>query len=225
MAKGSNYKVPFRRRRKGLTNYQRRQKLLRSNKPRIVVRRSNKHERVFLSVAKYEGDEIYAFASSNHLKDYGWKAATGNLPASYLTGYLAGKYAQALGIEEAILDIGINSCRKGTRVSAMLQGAVESGLDIPHDPDVFPDEERYTGQHIADYAKYLKDKDKDQYKKQFGKYLERSAKPESIPSYFKKTLKAIDDEFESGDMKKKLENRRKNNRKSSSSKKSSKSKK
>lgn len=212
MAKSSNYHVPFRRRREGKTNFHRRQRLLRSNKPRLVVRRSNKHEKANVIIAKYVGDETIVAASSKHLEEYGWKGSTGNVPSSYLTGYLAGKYAQTMGIKEVILDIGINSCRKGTRVSALLAGAVASGLEMPHDPEVFPPEERYTGNIIAEFAKKLKKDDADAYKKQFANYLERKAKPESLPTYFNATIKAIDEEFSSSKMKTKLVNRSKKNK-------------
>ncbi len=212
MAKSASYHVPFRRRREGKTNFQRRKRLLRSDKPRMIVRRSNKHVRVSIVGAKVIGDVTLVDATSQHLKEYGWKGATGNLPSAYLTGYLAGKYAQAAGVKEAILDIGINSIRKATRVSAMLCGAVTAGLDIPHNPVVFPEEDRYTGQHIADFAVKLKKEDAKKYDLQFSEYKKRSAKPESLPTYFKATIKAINAEFASGAMKTKLKNRTKKNK-------------
>lgn len=211
MAKSANYHVPFRRRREGKTNFHRRQRLLRSTEARVVVRRSNKHQRVSIVTAKQIGDVTVVFASSQHLKDYGWKGATGNVPAAYLTGYLAGKYAQTMGVKQANLDIGINSCRKETRVSAMLCGLVNSKFEIPHDPEVFPSEERYSGKHIADYAEKLKAENTELYTKQFAEYKKASAKPESIPTYFKATVKAIDEEFSSGVMKTKLKDRNKKN--------------
>jgi len=212
MAKSANYHVPFRRRREGKTNFHRRKRLLRSDKSRLVVRRSNRNERVSLVNAKIAGDETLVIATSYHLKNYGWKGSTGNTPSSYLTGYLAGSYAKALGIKEAILDIGVNSCRKGTRVSAMLCGAVAAGLDIPHDPEVFPPEERYTGKTIADFATKLKKENSDKYDKQFSDYKKRSAKPESLPTYFNATIKAINADLASGAMKTKLNNRNKKNK-------------
>ncbi|TET28711.1 MAG: 50S ribosomal protein L18, partial [Candidatus Heimdallarchaeota archaeon] len=158
MAKGARYHVQFRRRREGKTNFHRRKRLLRSRKNRLVVRRSNKHERVSIIKAKVIGDETLVDASSQHLKKYGWKGATGNVPSAYLTGYLAGKYAKAVGVKDAILDIGVNTCRKDTRISAMLAGAIHAGLKIPHDKSIFPLEDRYTGKTIADFAAALKKK-------------------------------------------------------------------
>ncbi|NHJ39167.1 MAG: 50S ribosomal protein L18 [Asgard group archaeon] len=211
MARNASYHVQFRRRRSGKTNYHRRKRLLRSEKHRLVVRRSNKHQRVSIIEAKVIGDITLIDATSQHLKEYGWKGTTGNVPAAYLTGYLAGKYAKASGIKEAILDIGINACRKDTRISAMLCGVVDAGLNIPHNPDIFPSEDRYTGKIIADYATELKKKDPSAYDKQFSGYKKLSAKPESLNTYFKATLKAIDDEFNAGTMKTKLKNRNKKN--------------
>lgn len=211
MAKSAKYHVPFRRRREGKTNFHRRQRLLRSTEARVVVRRSNKHQRVSVVTAKQIGDVTIVAASSQHLKEYGWKGGTSNVPAAYLTGYLAGKYAQSIGVKQANLDIGINSCRKETRVSAMLCGVVASGFEIPHDPEVFPSEERYNGKHIADYAEKLKTENAELYSKQFAGYKKATTKPESITTYFKATIKAIDDEFASGAMKTKLKDRNKKN--------------
>jgi large subunit ribosomal protein L18 len=211
MAKNASYHVPFRRRRTGKTNYHRRKRLLRSAKHRLVVRRSNKHQRVSIIEAKVIGDNTLIDATSQHLKKYGWKAATGNVPASYLTGYLAGKYARAMGIREAILDIGVNTCRKDTRVSAMLCGVIDAGMKIPHNPDIFPTEDRLTGKVIADYATKLKKSKPKDYDKQFSGYKKLAAKPESINTYFKATKKAIDAEYTAGTMKNKLKNRNKKN--------------
>jgi large subunit ribosomal protein L18 len=43
MGHGPRYRVPWRRRREGKTNYYKRLKLIRSGKPRLVVRRTNKY--------------------------------------------------------------------------------------------------------------------------------------------------------------------------------------
>lgn len=212
MAKGASYKVQFRRRREGKTNFHRRKRLLRSRKNRLVVRRSNKHERVSIVQAKVIGDVTLIDASSQHLKKFGWKGATGNVPSAYLTGYLAGKYAKAVGVKDAILDIGVNTCRKDTRISAMLAGAIHAGLKVPHEETVFPSEDRYTGKTIAEYAVALKKKSAAKYDKQFSGYKKTTAKPENLPTYFKAAIKAIDAELASGSMKAKLGSRNKKNK-------------
>ena len=98
------------------------------------------------------GDETVASAHSSDLNEYGWEAPTGNLPAAYLTGLLAGIRAINSGIEEAVLDIGLNTATPGNKLFAVQEGAIDAGLDIPHNEAVFADWERTRGEHIAAFA-------------------------------------------------------------------------
>ena len=152
MAKGPRYNVPMRRRREGRTDYHQRLRLLKSGSPRLVARVSNQHVRAQLVTPGPEGDETHASAKSSELANYGWEAPTGNLPAAYLTGYLLGRRAAAAGIEEAVLDIGLNTASPGAKVFAIQEGAIDGGLHSPHNDDVFPEWERTRGEHIAEYA-------------------------------------------------------------------------
>ena len=90
MATGPRYKVPFRRRREGRTNYHLRLKLLLSRQDRVVVRKSAKNVQIQLIAPTPEGDITYSSAVSNELAKYGYTGATGNTPAAYLTGLLFG---------------------------------------------------------------------------------------------------------------------------------------
>src|SRR6056297_3703125 len=99
MATGPRYKVPMRRRREARTDYHQRLRLLKSGKPRLVARKSNKHVRAQLVTLGPEGDETHAAAESRDLREFGWEAPTGNLPAAYLTGLLAGLRALENGVE------------------------------------------------------------------------------------------------------------------------------
>ena len=147
MAETSNYKVPFRRRREQKTDYQQRLKLVKSGKPRAVIRTSNQHTRAHLAHYKREGDENEAQTLSKELEEYGWEHNTGNLPAAYLTGYLTGMKADS---EEAILDIGLREQKTGGRIFAALKGMIDAGLDIPAGEKVFPEEGRIRGEHIEE---------------------------------------------------------------------------
>lgn len=145
------YKMPFRRRRKGRTNYKRRLRLLLSKKPRLVVRRSLKYVRAQIIEFDPKGDKTIASASSQELKKLGWKFACDNLPAAYLTGLLIGKKAVKKGIKEAILDVGLYTSSKGSRIYAVLKGAVDVGLKVPHDEKILPSKERIEGRHIQKF--------------------------------------------------------------------------
>lgn len=157
MAQGPTYRVKFRRRREGKTNYYRRRRLLQSKLPRLVVRKTNKNMIVQFVSARVVGDSTDASAVSTELLEHGWTAGTGNLPAAYLTGLLAGLRAKSRGVNEAILDIGLNTPVKGSRIYAALKGALDAGVEIPHKEDVLPDESRLKGEHIVEGYKHFTD--------------------------------------------------------------------
>jgi len=175
MARGPRYRVKFRRRREGKTNYRKRLKLLLSRKPRLVVRITNK--RVIAQVVEYhpDGDRIKVAVDSSMLRNYGWKGDLNNTPAAYLTGVLVAKKALAEGIDEAILDIGLRSPTKGSIVFAVLRGAVEAGMGVPHDPEIFPDDSRIRGEHIAQYYEMNPE--------MFSEYEKRGFKPSDLPAH------------------------------------------
>ena len=157
MATGPRYKVPMRRRREVRTDYHQRLRLLKSGKPRLVARLSNKHVRAQLVSPGPDGDITHAAASSEDLAEYGWEAPTANLPSAYLTGYLAGLRAVEAGLDEAVLDIGLNTATPGNKAFAVQEGAIDAGLEIPHNDSVLADWSRTRGEHIAEYAEQLEE--------------------------------------------------------------------
>ncbi len=190
MTKGSNYRVKLRRRREGKTDYQARKALVISRKPRLVTRFSLKNVTVQIVVAKLHGDEVLAAANSRELvKTYGWKAPTGNVPAAYLTGLLCGLKAKAKGVEEAILDIGLISPTKGSKIFAALSGVLDAGVDVPHSEEKIV-KERMKGEHIAKYAKSL-GAGSEEYSAKFSKYIAQGVAPEKIPEHFNKVKAEI----------------------------------
>lgn len=152
MATGPRYRVPFRRRREGKTNYHVRYKLILSKKPRVVVRKSNASTTLQLVMAEQTGDKTLLTVNSRQLQDFGYTFSKSNLPAAYLTGLLFGKKMLALGISEGIADIGLHASTKGNRIYAAVKGVVDAGVDVPHSPEIFPAEERISGKHIKEYT-------------------------------------------------------------------------
>jgi len=148
MATGPRYRVAFRRRRDGTTDYYVRKKLLSGRETRAVVRRSSKYVTVQLTDFTMDGDVIVASASSKELKEKGWKRSCSNIPAAYLAGYLAGKRALKAGIEYAVLDIGMQKPAKGAVLFATVSGMTDAGLEVPHGENVLPSKERLSGKHI-----------------------------------------------------------------------------
>jgi len=190
MAQGSNYKVAFRRRREGKTDYGARIKLIDYEKSRLVVRVSNNQATVQVIDYSPEGDITRASAVGKQLANYGYLGHTGNITGVYLTGYLCAKRALAEGIEYAILDIGLRSPIKGSKIFAALKGAVDAGLEVPHGDFIFPEDERIRGEHVANYAESL---DAEDVAKKFSKYFERGLNPVNLPENFDETKKNIDE--------------------------------
>jgi large subunit ribosomal protein L18 len=158
-------------------------RLLKSGKPRLIARKSNSHVRAQLVTTGPQGDETQASAHSADLAEYGWEAPTGNLPAAYLTGYLAGKRAVEAGLDEAVLDVGLNSPTPGAKVFAVQEGAIDAGLDVPHNESVFADWSRTRGEHVAEYAE---SRDEPLYSGEFD--------ATELPEHFDDVLEAIQED-------------------------------
>lgn len=188
MAHGPTYRVKFRRRREGKTDYYRRRRLLLSRLPRLVVRKTNTRTIVQVVTAHVIGDTTVASAESTELKDYGWEGGTANLPAAYLTGLLAARRATSRGISKAIMDIGLNPPVRGSKVFAALKGALDGELDIPHDPEVLPSDERISGQHIVEAYKHFSEMSDTH---QFSKLGKKKTTLTSLPKKFETVKKAI----------------------------------
>ncbi len=189
MRKGNIYTVYFRRKRDGFTNYRRRLKILTSNKPRLVVRKSLKNIQANIIEYNKRGDIVRVTCHSAILKRLGWNYGTGNLPAAYLVGFMLGAKAKAANFKDAVLDIGINRSVKGSRVYAVLAGALDAGLEVPCGENILPDKDRLLGKHIAAYAQKLKDN--DVLKKQFGSYIKNNADPNNITKNFEEVKDEI----------------------------------
>lgn len=193
MAKGPKYRVAFRRRREGKTNFTRRLKLIKSRRNRLVIRCTLRHISVQISESQIKGDKTLVYAYSKQLiKEFGWSQSTSNLPTAYLTGYLAGLRAKKMNIEDAILDVGI--LVHNERVKAAFLGFLEAGIEVPHDSEWFSDalKERINGSHIQTYAQSLQKEDKDKYRKIFAAVLKNKGDPTKITDDFNKTKQSIE---------------------------------
>lgn len=184
MAKGSSFRVQVRRRREGKTDYKARKALVMSGKPRLVARGSINNMTAQVVVAKPGGDKILAAAHSSELKKYGWNAPKGNVPSAYLTGLLCGLKAKKAGVSEAVLDLGLVGPTKGSRLFAVLNGALDAGMEVPHAEEKLG-KDRTKAEHISMYAKSL-GAGSEGYSRRFSRYLSRGLAPEKLPEHFQK---------------------------------------
>ena len=120
--------------------------MLKSHKPRLVIRKTNKYIIAQIVVSEIAQDKVVAEINSKALLSLGWpKEKTGSLkslPAAYLTGLLLGSKTTE---KEAILDLGLQRNIHKSRLYAALKGALESGLIIPHSKQALPSDEMVQG--------------------------------------------------------------------------------
>jgi large subunit ribosomal protein L18 len=153
--------IPKRRRAEAKTDYGARLSLLKADKPRFVVRKTNRYVIAQLVVSKTAQDSVVLTVSSKDLLGKGWPAdkagSLKSLPAAYLTGILFGNLAKKQA-KEAVLDIGMHRNVKKSRIYAVLKGAVEAGLIIRHSAEALPSEKEITSKSCGSLVASLKGK-------------------------------------------------------------------
>lgn len=141
-----------RRRKENKTDYLKRLKLLKGEKPRIVFRKTNRYIISEYTESKEAQDKVIIGFDSRKLNEYGWpKNAQGSLKsitASYLTGYLMGKTIMKQKLENPIVDTGMNRMLHKNKIYAFIKGLIESGIKISCKKECFPEESRIKGNHL-----------------------------------------------------------------------------
>lgn len=135
-------KIMKKRRREAKTDYALRVGLLKSNSPKIVIRKTNKYILVQVVESHLAQDKVSVGITSKELLKYGWdKKMSGSLKsivAGYLTGYVA---AKKIGKGKFIIDLGMAISKKGGRLSAVVLGLKDGGLDISANEEFFSNKE------------------------------------------------------------------------------------
>jgi large subunit ribosomal protein L18 len=142
-----------RRRKENKTDYLKRLKLLKGEKPRIVFRKTNRYIIAEYVKSTEAQDSIVVGFDSRKLNEYGWpKDAQGSLKSitgSYLTGYLMGKTILKDKLENPVLDAGMNRVLHKNKIYAFIKGLIDSGIKINCKKEFFPEESRIEGKHLA----------------------------------------------------------------------------
>ena len=144
------------RRRENRTDYKLRLNLLKSDLPRIVVRKTNRYF-IVQAVESHEAqDRIIGGVTSKELLKKGWNdkhiGSLKSIPAGYLTGLLL---AKKIGKGKFIMDLGMARTIPGSRIFGVVKGLVDGGLKIPANEECFPSEERIKGEHLGDELKSM----------------------------------------------------------------------
>jgi large subunit ribosomal protein L18 len=131
-----------RRRFEGKTDYKSRLYLLKSGKPRIVFRKTNRYLQAQVVVSEIAKDKVILTVSTRDLIRYGWpeklSGSLKSLPAAYLMGCLLAKKSK---ISKGVLDIGLLSHVPKSRIYAFVRGLKDEGFEIPCNEDVLPNDE------------------------------------------------------------------------------------
>ena len=155
-------KTQRRRRKEAKTDYKARFNLLKSEKPRLVIRKTNRYILVQLVQSDIAQDKVIMKANSKELMEKGWpkekEGSLKSLTAAYLTGFLIAKKAEGK-IKEAIMDMGLYRNVKGSRIYAALKGAIDGGLIIPHKEGNLPKEDAFSrNEKTKDLLNKIKEK-------------------------------------------------------------------
>ena len=156
----------------------------------MVVRKSLTS--MIAQIVKYgsTGDQIVVSVGSSDLKKTGWPYSCKNTPAAYLIGLLLAKKCKENGIKEAILDLGLYKSVPGSKIYAVLKGAIDNGLQVPFSDTILPKEDRVKGIHIQKYSDDIKE-NQDERNKRFGGYIKNNADPSNISSVFEQIKSKI----------------------------------
>jgi len=196
-----------------------------SPKYRLVVRFTNTDVVAQIVYAKIVGDVVVTAAYGHELTRYGLPVGHTNYAASYAVGLLlARRHLTNLGLHKkyqgvaeatgtvdpitvpetgprpflALLDVGLARTTTGSRIFAVMKGAVDGGINVPHsETRLFGysrDEKKFDpvqlrkaifGGHVAEYMKTLSEEEPGKYKKQFSRYIKAGIKPDSLESVYK----------------------------------------
>ena len=163
-------KVNKKRRRQNKTDYLKRLKLLKSESPRIVFRKTNKYIISQYVTSRQAQDRIEIGMNSKHLMNYGWpkefKGSLKSIPAAYFVGLLIGKKIIQKKLEHPIADFGMLSTLHKTKVYAFLKGLSDAGIKIKCKEETFPSEDRIKGKHMKKDFSEIFDKIKSKIEKE-----------------------------------------------------------
>lgn len=202
-----------------------------SPKYRLVVRFTNRDIITQIIYARINGDYVMCSAYAHELPRYGVTVGLTNYASAYAVGLLLARRLLAklklddkyAGVEVAtgemyhveaiakgprpflaLLDVGLVRTTTGHRVFAVMKGAVDGGLNVPHTEKRFPGynkedkkfdaaelKKRIFGIHVAEYMKSLEAEDADAYQTQFSAFIKAKVSADSIEGMYKTAHAAI----------------------------------
>lgn len=149
----------LKRRKEHKTNYSKRLKLLKSNLPRIIFRRTNRYIISQYILSNEAKDKIIIGANSKELLKKGWpekfKNSLKSIPACYLTGLLLGEKIKEKRLEKKIvMDLGLLNKTHKSKAFAFIKGLKDNEIIFECSEEFFPDNEKISGKFMKeDFSK------------------------------------------------------------------------
>jgi large subunit ribosomal protein L5e len=203
----------------------------RTPKYRFVVRRTKRDISCQIFSSDLTHDVCVQSAYAHELRRYGVRIGLTNYAAAYCTGLLLArrinnkfklKYdgkvtadGEDFEVEadpedkapfKALLDVGLARTTTGSRVFGALKGAVDGGLNVPHNSKRFPGTEvdgkeiksnpethkKYIlGGHVGEYMTKLAEDDEEAFKRQFSRYIKLGITADNLEAIYTKAHAAI----------------------------------
>lgn len=201
-----------------------------SPKFRLVVRYSNKSICCEVVSALMAGDRTVSHAHSHELVNFGIKVGLSNYSAAYCVGLLCARRClenfsqdkvcspskQISGNHNpcetktpgnpftAVLDAGLKRTSTGSKIFAVLKGAVDGGLSIPHNEKRFVGYDSVAktynsqlmdkyifGGHVSEFMDDLQAEEPDGFNRQFSKYISYNVVSGDLRQLYEQAHKAI----------------------------------
>ena len=160
--------------------------------PFLSIRISGKYVYGQIQRATQTGDITLCAASSRDLSQkFGWKGSSKSIPGAYLTGFYLGQLANQKKIESLVVYSGVGRFVHGSRLSSLVAGVKEAGVNIEIDEKSLPDKSRLSGEHIAGYAKSMETEDKESFERTFSGLIRSGLNPADYPTHFEETKSII----------------------------------
>eukprot|EP00877_Chromochloris_zofingiensis_P006401 jgi/Chrzof1/2013/Cz10g29210.t1 len=201
-----------------------------THKYRLVVRFSNKDITCQVVYAAISGDIVVAAAYAHELPRYGLKVGLNNYSAAYCVGLLLARRVLTQfgladtykGVEEAtgedynveevedgprpfycLLDAGLKKTSTGSKTFGALKGALDGGLDIPHNEKRFVGYTKESGLdaevlrkyifggHVSEYMAEMEEEDPEKYNRHFANYIDADLDSEGLEDLYTEVHAAI----------------------------------
>jgi len=197
----------------------------------LVVRLSNRDICSQITIATISGDKVICSCYAHELSSYGLGVGLTNYSAAYCVGLLCAARCKSKFALSSVcsgtkydirdssktnticksprpfnltLDTGLKRTSTGSKIFAVLKGAVDGGITVPHNEKRFVGFDHITktndtsimkkylsGTHVRDFMIDLKDEEPTKFRSHFSAYICAQIKPEELSRLYEKVHRSL----------------------------------